>query len=183
MLVARPSKRSWAEQLAIDYRFDIVAGERQLGRLVCRMKDLGATIELGGDTFVVEHVQGAESELGYEAVVRLARGRPKPPPGRHEMKDAAGNLLAVAEQQGEVFQVTRGAERFRFAKGRSRLNFNLWREGEPAPLGSIGQQRFWTTRMTLDLPDGFDPPFQAFLLVVLLGLFAQRAASSTSASI
>jgi hypothetical protein len=115
--------------------------------------------------------------------MRLLKRRPKPPPGRHELKDASGRVLAIAEQTDEVFDVRRGPELYRFAKGRSRLSFNLWREGEADPLGSVGQRRFWTTRMHIDLPGSLDRPFQVFLLVVLLGLVLQRAEDSASASV
>ena len=175
MFEARPSKRTGAEHFATDLRFDILDGARTLGRLSCSRKDLGATFELDGAAFTVEHTRGAEDERLYEAVARLATHGAKPPPDRHQLKDADGRVLAVAEQAREVFQVTRGKERFRFAKGRSRLLFDLTREGEAAPLGAVGQRKFWTTRMHMDLPDALGAPFQVFLLVVLLGLTLQRA--------
>jgi hypothetical protein len=173
MLVAQPSKRSGAELFANDLRYDIADGERTLGAVAVDRKRLGATITLEGETFTVVHARGAADESLGRAAVRIATGAAKPPPDRHELKDAQGRILAVAEQHGQVFTISHGGERFRFAKGRSRP-FDLTREGEPAPLGSVGQRKFWTTSLHMDLPPAFDAPFQAFLLVVLLGLTLQR---------
>ena len=181
MLVARPSKRTGSELFATDMRFDILAADRPLGRLSMDRKSLGATFELEGETFTVEHTVGAEGEVLGASLVRVLTRRPKPPPGRNELKAADGRVLAVAEQApGEVFQVTREGERFRFAKGRSRLSFDLCRDGEATPLGSVGQRKFWTTQMHMDLPDSLGAPFQVFLLTVLLALTLQRAATAPS---
>jgi hypothetical protein len=182
MLVAHASKRSGAEHFAADVRFDILAGEHLLGRLSCDRKTLSATIVIGGETFTVDHVRGAEEERLYEAAGRLATGRPKPTPDRFELKTADGRVLAVAEQAGETFQVTHGGRRFGFAKGRSRQLFDLCADGDPTPIGSVGQRKFWTTSMHMDLADAFDAPFQVFLLTVLLGLFMQRASRLTSST-
>lgn len=159
MLVARPSKRSRTELAGTDSRFDILAGERVLGRVSSDRKTLGATIALDGKTFVVEHTR---------------------PPDRYALKDADGRILAVADQTGEVFQITRGDERYRFAKGRSRLQFDLRAQDGREPLGSVGQRSFWTLKMHMDLPDAFGAPFQAFLLHLLLVLIAQRAGQLTN---
>jgi hypothetical protein len=182
MLVARPSKRSGSEHFAADMRFDILAGEQLLGQLSCDRKTLDATIVMDGETFTVDHVRGAEEERLYEAAGRLATGRPKPPPDRFALKAADGRVLAMAEQAGEMFQVTHEGRRFRFAKGRSRQLFDLCAENDPAPIGSVGQRKFWTTSMHMDLADSFDAPFQVFLLAVLLGLFMQRASKLTSSN-
>jgi hypothetical protein len=141
-----------------DSRFDILAGERVLGRLSSDRKTLGATLSLDGQTFVVEHTRR---------------------PDRYALKDAEGRILAAADQTGEVFQITRGDEQYRFAKGRSRLLFDLRAAGGRKPLGSVGQRGFWTLKMHMDLPDAFGAPFQVFLLHLLLGLIAQRAGQLT----
>lgn len=180
MLVARPSKRTGSELFVNDMRFDILVGERTLGRLSCDRKNLGAAFALDDVNFTVEHARGAEEEPLYRAAARLVTHRPKPPPDRYVLMDAGGRVLAVAEQTGEVFQITRDAERFRFAKGRSRLRFDLCRDGDPTPLGSVGQRKFWTTKMHMDLPDALGAPFQVFLLAVLLGLILQRASRLTN---
>jgi hypothetical protein len=178
MLEARPSKRTGAEHFANDMRFDIVAGERTLGRLVSDRKRLGAAFDLDGSTFSVEHTPGAESELVYQAVARLVTRAPKPQPDRYELKDAGGAVLAMAEQTREVFSVSLGEARYCFAKGRSRLLFDLTRDGEARPLGAVGQRRFWTIRMHMDLPDALPAAFQVFLLALLLALITQRAQRS-----
>jgi hypothetical protein len=154
MLVARPSKRSRTELAGTDSRFDILAGERVLGRLSSDRKTLGASVSLGDQTYSVEHTRS---------------------PDRYALKDVDGRVLALAEQTGEVFQISRGEERFRFAKGRSRLSFDLKAEGSRKPLGSVGQRGFWTLKMHMDLPDALGAPFQVFLLHLLLVLIAQRA--------
>ena len=166
----------------MDMRFDILAGGQPLGQLRSDRKTLAATIVLGGEAFTVDHRRGAEEEMLYQAVGRLATGRPKPPPERFELKAADGRVLAAAEQAGETFQVTYEGRRFVFAKGRSRQLFDLRAENDPAPIGSVGQRKFWTTSMHMDLPDAFDAPFQVFLLALLLGLFMQRASRLTNST-
>jgi hypothetical protein len=182
MLVASASKRRGSEHFATDRRFDIMGGERMLGRFVSPGgKGVAARLDLDGREFTVGHAAGAEEEKVYEAVGRWVGAMPKPPPDRWELKDQDGQVLASAEQKGEVFHVTHGGERFRFAKGKSRLCFDLLRGEEPKPLGSVGQRKFWTTKMHMDLPDFMAPEFQVFLLAVLLGLIMQRAERMTSA--
>lgn len=182
MLIARPSKRTAAEQFANDLRFDILAGDQPRGRLTGDRKSLGATFGLDDRRYTVEHTRGAEEERVYQAATRLVTGRPPPPPDRYDLKDEDGRVLASAEQAGEVFQVTRDQDRFRFAKGRSRLLFDLTRDGATSPLGSVGQRRFWTLSMHMDLPDALGAPFQVFLLSLLLALIQQRAERMTSAT-
>jgi hypothetical protein len=122
MLVASASKRHGAEHFATDRRFDVMAGERRLGRFVAPGgKGAAARFDLDGQEFTVEHAAGAEEEKVYEAVVRLATGKAKPPPDRWVLKDASGEVLASVEQRGEVFEVTHAGERFSFAKGKSKL--------------------------------------------------------------
>ena len=159
MLVARPSKRSRTELAGTDSRFDILAGERVLGRLSSDRKTLGASLSLEDQIYIVEHTRS---------------------PDRYALKDADGRVLALAEQTGEVFQISRGEERFRFAKGRSRLLFDLKAEGGRKPLGSVGQRSFWTLKMHMDLPDALGAPFQVFLLHLLLVLITQRAGQLTN---
>ena len=159
MLVARPSKRTRSELAGSDSRFDILAGDQVVGRLSSDRKTLGAAFSLDSQAFVVEHTRG---------------------PDRYALKDAEGRVLALADQTGEVFQVSRGEERFRFAKGRSRLLFDLKAEGGRKPLGAVGQRGFWTLKMHMDLPDALGAPFQVFLLHLLLVLIAQRAGQLTN---
>jgi hypothetical protein len=181
MLVARPSKRTGSVWFVNDMRFDILSGERPLGRLSLDRRNLGSAFTVDDSGFTVEHTRGAEEETLYEAAARLATRRPKPPPDRYELKDAGARVLAVADQDGEVFLIQREARRFRFAKGRSRRSFDLCEDGDQTPLGSVGQRKFWTTSTHMDLPDAFGAPFQVFLLSVLLALILQRSATLAGA--
>ena len=54
---------------------------------------------------------------------------------------------------------------------------SLYRSGSEQSLGSVGQRKFFTRLLHMDLPDEFDRPFQVFLLVLLLGLTLQNMES------
>lgn len=173
MLTARASKRDKANFFSNDLRWDILDGETPIGGVVYDRGPLNAALIVNGESFTAARVSDRPDERLYQALVRVLAGGVKPPPNPFALQDAAGGTLALAESAGKSFAVSRGEESFTFRKGASRP-FNLYREGDDKPLGWVGQEKFWTTKMHMSLPAEFDAPFQIFLLVLLLNLTMQR---------
>jgi hypothetical protein len=76
------------------------------------------------------------------------------------------------------FAVGRGEESFSFRK--VSRSFHLFRQGSDQSLGSVGQEKFFTRTLRMRLPAEFDPPFQVFLLVLVLNDTMQRLDALTT---
>jgi hypothetical protein len=181
MLAARPSKRTGSDRFANDLRFDIVDGETALGKVIYDRGKLTAAITLGEEAFAVERTVAVDDDRLYQAVARALTGAGKSARDGYELRDGDGRTLAVAQRDKQSFAVARGAESFTFRKGASRP-FDLYRLGGDRPLGSVGQRKFWTTTLHMDLPADLEPPFQVFLLVLLLNVTMQRLERLTDLS-
>jgi len=164
MLTARASKRDKANFFDSALLFDILDGGARLGQIRCDWGRECASITLGGEVFPVE---------------RLAPGEGRAPKSRYALIDPGGETIATAEQDRETFTLRLGDERFVFRSGRSRLYFHLYDGPADQPLGGVGQKKFWTLTLNLDLPPRFAPAFQAFLLVLLQHVIMQRAGNLT----
>ena len=99
----------------------------------------------------------------------------------YTLKDASGQVVALAEKTKRGVAVSHGDEGFVFRKPSffSRP-YHLYREGSDQSLGAVGQKKFFTTTLHMDLPAGFDRAFQVFLLALLLNLTMQALESSTT---
>jgi hypothetical protein len=176
MLSTRPSKRVNVSAFNRDIMMDVVEGERPVGSLVLAMGTMVGTIRIGDRTYTAQRASDHDERL-YEALIRVMQGGEKPK-NPWTLSDEAGQALAAAEQVQESFAVSRGDQSFILRrKGRP---YHLYRAGSEQSLGWVGQQKFFTRQMHMDLPAEFDPPFQVFLLVLLLGLTMKNLENLTS---
>jgi hypothetical protein len=176
MLTARPSKRENVSFFNRDIMLDVVDGDKLIGSLVFGMKTMSATITLGAKTYTVERASDHDERL-YEALIRVMKGGEKPK-NPWMLKDETGQALALAEPVKRGFAVSRGSESFTMRK-KSRP-YHLYRDGSDQSLGWVGQKKFFTRLLHMDLPAEFDPAFQAFLLALLLGLTLQNLENMTN---
>jgi len=149
-------------------RFDIHDNDLAIGKLVYDRQQSRGAFNIGEDGFVVE---------------RAGRGPELPardPPATQEafssifsLTNAAGALLARAERELEVYVVGREGESYILQPSRSRLYLHLQREGDVVNLGGVGQRKFWTSSLEMNLPDGFGAAFQVFLASLLLDRITQ----------
>jgi hypothetical protein len=177
MFTTRPSKRDKVGFFNTDSMYDVMDGETQIGALVYQRKHRRSTIDLGGKTYTVERLSDRPDEQGYQIVLRAVTGGEKPRVNPFLLKDADGQALAQAEPLKNDFVVTRGGESFSFRK--VKRPYQLFRDGSDQSLGSVGQARFFTSTLHMDLPAEFDPPFQVFLLALLVDKTIQSLDSSS----
>jgi hypothetical protein len=177
MLTTRPSKRDKVGFFNTDSMYDLMDGETQVGTLVYQRKPRRSTIDVGGKTYTVERLSDRADENGFRIALRAVTGGEKPPPNPFLLKDADGRTLAEAEPLKNDFAVTRGGESFAFRK--VKRPYQLFRDGSDQSLGSVGQARFLTSTLHMDLPPEFDPPFQVFLLALLVDKIIQSLDSSS----
>jgi hypothetical protein len=176
VLTTRPSKRDKVGFFNTDSMYDLMDGETRVGTLVYARKHRRSTIGLGGKTYTVERLSDRSDEKGYQVLLRLVTGGEKPPPNPFLLKDADGRTLAQAAPVKNDFVVTRDGESFSFRK--VARPYQLFREGSDQSLGSVGQARLFATSLHIDLPAEFDPPFQVFLLALLVDKTIQSLDSS-----
>jgi hypothetical protein len=105
-------------------------------------------------------------------------GAEKPPPNPWALKDSAGATLALGELVKSGFAVSRGEEGFSLR--RVKRPYHLYRQGSDQSLGWVGQEKFFTTTLGIDLPAEFERAFQVFLLTLVLSLTMQRMGDLTS---
>lgn len=176
MLTTRASKRENTGFFNTDIMLDIVDGERPIGSLVYDKKQLRAAITIDGKGYTVERVSALPDERIYQALIRVLKGDEKPSPNPWALKDGAGDVLALGERAKQGFAVSRGGESFSLRK--VKRPYHLFRQDSDQSLGWVGQQKFFTRTLSMDLPVEFDPPFQVFLLVLLLNLTMQQLESA-----
>jgi len=181
MLTARASSRKGTPFSIHDLRFDILDEDKPIGNLIYDKRDMRAALTLDGNTYTAERATDRSDERLYQTLLRVLAGGAKPPANPYALKDASGQVLAVAEKTKQGFSVSRGEEGFAFRKPSffSRP-YHLYREGSDQSLGAVGQKKFFTTTLHMDLPADFDRAFQVFLLVLLLNLTMQALESSTT---
>jgi hypothetical protein len=178
MLTTRPSKRDKVGVFNTDLMFDIMDGETPIGTLVYNKKVMKAALTFGASTYSFERATDRPDEKLYQALVRVLTGAEKPPVNPWALKDGAGKILALAEQAKASFAVSHGNGSFVLRKkGRP---FQLVRHGEEVPLGSVGQEKFFTRTLHMRLPDALDRPFQVFLLALVLTYTLQEMEKSTT---
>lgn len=178
MLTTRASKRKGTPFSIHDLRFDILDEGKQIGTLVYDRRDMGAAITLDGKSYTAQYSTDEHDEMLYQTLIRVLSGGAKPPANPYALKDANGGALAEQTKQG--FAVGRGEEGFTLRKASffSRP-YHLYRAGADQSLGWIGQKKFFTTTLTMDLPAGFDAPFQVFLLALLLNQTIKASETSS----
>jgi hypothetical protein len=177
MLTTRPAKRDKAAFFNTDLMFDILDEGNPIGSLVYDKKKLAASIALGDRSYTVARDRG--DEMVYQALIRVMTGGEKPPTNPWVLKDAEGRTLAMGEQVKQSFAVSRGEESFNFRK--VSRPYHLFRLGSEQSLGSVGQEKFFTRTLHMNLPAAeFDAAFQVFLLTLLLSLTMQQLDSGSS---
>jgi hypothetical protein len=177
MLTTRASKRDNVGFFNTDIMLDIVDGDRPIGSLVYDKKVRRAALTLGSKAYTVERVSDRPDELVYQALTRVLRGGEKPPANPWALKDGAGTVLALGDRSKQGFAVSRGEENFSLRK--IKRPYHLFRHGSEQSLGWVGQEKFFTRTLHMDLPTEFDAPFQVFLLVLLLNLVMERQDSAS----
>ena len=161
MLTTRSSKRDKTSAFNTDMMFDILDESRPIGSLVFDKKAMKATIAIDGKDYTVARVSERHDERLYEALIRVMTAAEKPPPNPWALKDAGG-------------------ESFSFRK--VSRPFHLYRQGSEQSLGSVGQEKFFSRTLHMNLPADFEPAFQVFLLALLLALTMQNLETSSSYS-
>ncbi len=184
MLITRPAKRDNVGLFDRQLRFEIRDGEQQRGGLVFDPKQRSGAITI--DNFIAARSSPKADEMLYQALFRLMSGAPKPPASPFALKDAGDQVLALAERHGETFVVTRGTENFTLRKpGMFKRLFELYpaggaADGKAQSLGTVGQAKFFTRHMQIDLPASLPAAFQVFLLTLILDLTLQNMDSYSS---
>ncbi len=169
MLTARPTKRDKTNRFSLDLLFDILDDDKAFGKVVFDKTNLAATIALADTAYAMVHdSSGDGDERLHQALIRMVAGGEKPQLQPWALKDGGGRTLALAQLTGTDFAVSRGEESFVLRK-RSRP-YHLYRQGSDQSLGSVGQEKFFTTTLHMRLPAEFDPAFQVFLLLLPLNL-------------
>jgi len=171
MLTTRSSKRDKTSAFNTDMMFDILDESRPIGSLVFDKKAMKAAIT------VVARVSERHDERLYEALIRVMTAAEKPPPNPWALKDAGGQTLALGERVKQSFAVSRGEESFSFRK--VSRPFHLYRQGSEQSLGSVGQEKFFSRTLHMNLPADFEPAFQVFLLALLLALTMENLENLT----
>ena len=167
MLTTRAAKRDKASAFG-DLMFDILDEGKPIGSLVFDKKVLAAAIAVDGKDYSVARAREQHNEMLHQALIRVMTRAEKPPPNPWALKDAAGRTLALGERVKESFAVSRGEESFIFRK--VSRPYHLYRHGSDQSLGSVGQAKFFTRTLHMNLPAEFDAAFQVFLLTLLLSL-------------
>lgn len=173
MLTARGTKRDKSSLFNTrDLLFDILDEGKPIGTVVFDKNALSAAIGLDGRTFTVARAGDRHEERLYQALIRVMTGAEKPPPNPWALKDSAGATLALGEPVKSGFAVSRGGEGFSLRQ--VKRPYHLYRQGSDQSLGWVGQEKFFTTTLGIDLPAEFEPAFQIFLLTLVLSLTMQR---------
>jgi hypothetical protein len=180
MLTTRAAKRDKVGVFNTDMMFDILDEGRPIGSLVFDKKAMKASITVDGKDYSVARVSERHDERVYEALIRVMTAAEKPPRNPWALKDAGGQTLALGERVKNSFAVSRGGESFSFRK--VSRPYHLYREGSEQSLGSVGQEKFFSRTLHMNLPTEFDPAFQIFLLALLLALTMQNLENSSSYS-
>jgi hypothetical protein len=180
MLTTRAAKRDKVGLFNTDMMFDILDEGRPIGSLVFDKKAMKAAITVDGKNYTVVRAREQHDERLYQALIRVMTGSEKPPPNPWALKDASGRTLALGERVKQSFAVSRGEESFSFRK--VSRPYHLYRQGSEQSLGSVGQEKFFSRTLHMNLPAEFDPAFQVFLLALLLGLTMQNLENSSSYS-
>ena len=179
MLTTRSSKRDKVGVFNTDLMFDIMDGEQQVASLVYDKKAMRATMDVGAASYGVEQVGDQPDDGVYQALLRLLGGGEKPPAPPWGLKDSGGKILALAQQTKASFAISRGDESYTLRKkGRP---FELLRRGNgDQPLGTVGQEKFFTRTLHIRLPSDLDRPFQVFLLTLVLTYTLQEMDKATT---
>ena len=178
MLTTRAAKRDKVGVFNTDLMFDILDEGKPIGSLVFNKKVMKAAITVDGKDYTVARLSEQHDERLYQALIRVMRGSEKPPPNPWALKDASGRTLALGERVKESFAVSRGDESFSFRK--VSRPYHLYRQGSEQSLGWVGQQKFFSTTLHMNLPAEFDAAFQVFLFALLLGLTMQNLEDMTN---
>jgi hypothetical protein len=179
MLTTRPAKRDKVGFFNTDLMFDILDEGNPIGSLVYDKKIYAATIKLGDKTYKVARASDRKDENVFQALLRVMTGSEKPPANPWVLKDAEDRTLAMGERVKQSFAVSRGEEGFTLR--RVSRPFHLFRPGSEQSLGWVGQEKFFTRTLHMNLPTvEFDAVFQVFLLTLLLSLMMQQADSGSS---
>ena len=151
MLTTRASKRKGAPFSIHDLRFDILDQGEPLGNLIYDKRDMRAALTLDGKAYRAEHATGQQDERLYQTLIRVLAGGQKPLTNPYAIKDASGQVLALAEKTKQGFAVCRGDDSFAFRKPSWFYRpYHLYRAGSDQSLGSVGQKKFFTTTLHME---------------------------------
>ncbi len=177
MLTTRPAKRDKAGFLSTALMFDVLDEGKPIGGLVFGKE---TSITLDGKSYSVQRMNDKPDEMLYQALIRVLSGSEKPPANPWALKDSSGRILALAESMKRNFAVSRGGESFSLRKTFGSRPYHLYREGRDQSLGSVGQEKFFSRTLHMNLPAEFEPAFQVFLLVLLIDLSMKQLENNSS---
>jgi hypothetical protein len=181
MLIAHAGKRDKVGLFNTDLLYDILEDDKVIGHLVYDKKNLRGSLTLGNETYTIARATDRPEERLYQALARMLTGGEKPPPNPVVLRNGSGDALALAEHAKQGFAVCRGEDSLSLRKPSMMSRpFHLYRHGDERSLGSVGQQKFFSTTLHMNLPAEFEPSFQVFLLVLLLNLTMERLDNSVS---
>ena len=168
MLIARASKRDAATQFKFDARVDFILDGEAIGGLVYTIGRETAEITLRGAAYRMARERARTYELLFRMAVRVVRGQEKPGPNPIRLTDAAGRILASAEEAPRGTAISFGGERFAFRR-RSVFSprYDLYAENGEQPLGSAGQRSLFSTSLTAEFSPDLSELLQAFLLTLI----------------
>ncbi|SJZ32932.1 hypothetical protein SAMN02745126_00399 [Enhydrobacter aerosaccus] len=181
MLTTRPTKRDKGSFFSTALMFDILDEGNPVGSLVYD-KGSKAEITFGDQVFIAQRANDKPDEVLYQALVRVMTGAGRPPANPWMLKDAGNRTLALAESMGRNFVISRGSESLALRKTFGSRPYRLYRDGSEQPLGTVGQEKFFSRTLHMNLPAEFEPAFQMFLLVLLLDLSLKQMANNASYS-
>ncbi len=177
MLTARPTNEEKPGLVSLEWWYDIFHADKQVGSLEFKRRTGQGAFTIDGRACTVDRLTDQPVERVYQALIRMSKGGEKPPANPWALKDASGQVLAQADLAVKTgmldpgFAVSRGHAVFAFRQPSYSVVFRpyqLYRQGSDESLGSVGREKTFTRTLQMNLPAGFDAPFQLFLLVLLL---------------
>lgn len=162
MLTAQLTEHDTPGLFGQEFHYDIFDGGKQVGGITHNRRTWRAAFTFGGQPYTLDLMVDPQARRLF-----------------WPLKDAAGEVLAVAEPVLRTnilidlgFVVQRGDQRFIFRAPLhsfvAPMPYHLYRAGNEELLGSVGQQTIFARTLHANLPAEFDPPFQAFLLSLVV---------------
>ena len=186
MLTADPAKEEKPGIFSLEWWYDIFDSGKPVGSLEFMRRTGQGAFTVDGRTYTVGRLTDQPVERVYQALIRMSKGGEKPPANPWTLKDASGQVLAQADLAVKTgmldpgFVVSRGHAVFAFRQPSYAVIFRpyqLYRQDSDETLGSVGREKTFTRTLHMNLPAGFDAPFQLFLLVLLLQIIQAQKES------
>jgi len=181
MLTARGAKRDAPSHFKLDRRLDILDDGKLIGQLACDMGATQAALTVHDAAYTMAATATEQQEPLAALLHQAVDTRAKRPDQALALKDANGDTRALAQRVKSSFMVAHEGTVFVLRKASFfSPPYNLYRKGSDELLGWVGQKSLFSLTLYMDLPAGFDAPFQAYLLLLALNLAAERADSTSS---